>query len=190
MTRSAPSRSVGTKPRQRCSTRPSAARAAVSRPNSGATTRSRAPARRSSSSLRAATSPPPITTARRSSSLRKIGRYSTRLVGRFGGRSQSGQPIEAPALAEIAETLGAVAVPGPERGDRLQHPALPVDRHALEDALVQPRSLEIAAEKDGIGVRSPADQADIAGIGPGAAVRTAGDAQRESLVSKDRTSVV
>ena len=88
----------------------------------------------------------------------------------------------ADAVAEIAKALAVGASGGEEREERVEHFGDPVQRHLVGERLVEPGALEIAADKERVEARHAADDADIAGIGPGAAVRAAGDADAEPFV--------
>ena len=86
---------------------------------------------------------------------------------------------DADPVAEIAEPLAGRARCGVEREERVEHVGDFVEADAVGDRLVEPSPFEIAADIERIEPRDAPDDADIAGIGPGAAVRAAGDADAE-----------
>src|SRR5438067_2590149 len=91
------------------------------------------------------------------------------------------QRFEADAMAEIAEAFAAYSRGGPQREQRVEHLGQPGDVEALGNRFVQAGAFEIAADIERIISRHAADDADIAGIGPGAAIRAAGDRDAEPL---------
>ena len=90
------------------------------------------------------------------------------------------------AVAEIAKTLARVAVGGIEREQRVERLADGTERHLVDECHVEPRAFEIAADKQRVIAGHAADDADVAGIGPGAAIGAAGDADAEALALRAR----
>src|SRR2546421_9877643 len=84
-------------------------------------------------------------------------------------------------MAEIAEAFAAHSRGGPQREQRIERLGQPGDVEPLGNRLVQAGAFEIAPDIERIRSRDAADDADIAGIGPGAAVRAAGAANAEPL---------
>src|SRR5579885_2400803 len=76
---------------------------------------------------------------------------------------------DAEAVAEIAEAFARLAPLGEQAEQRRQRIGDVVEREPFGDRLVQPGAGEIAADIDRVRAGQPADDADIAGIGPGAA---------------------
>src|SRR5271163_4268933 len=107
-------------------------------------------------------------------------------------RSESGGPLTAAldyllqggnagAVAEIAEALARGTRAGEQREQRVERVGEAGDVEPLGDRLVEPSALEIAADIERVEPRHPADNADVAAVGPGAAVRAASDADAEPL---------
>ena len=89
--------------------------------------------------------------------------------GRAGGRNRRTPPLRASLAAKARRAARA------GRRSRLRHP--------LEQLEIEPRALEIAADKER---EDPAcgRRADIARIGAGASIRAAGDAQADTLAAR------
>ena len=68
-----------------------------------------------------------------------------------------------------------------QREQRVERVGDAGDVEPVGERLVEPGAREIAADIERVKARHPADDADIAAIGPGAAVRAAGDADAEPL---------
>src|SRR5271166_2183229 len=88
---------------------------------------------------------------------------------------------DADAVTEIAEALARAARAGEQREQRVECLGEAGNVEPLGDRLVEPSALEIAADIERVVPRHPADNADVAAVGPGAAVRAAGDADAEPL---------
>ena len=84
-------------------------------------------------------------------------------------------------MAEIAKPLSG-AGGGEQREERIERVGEPRDVDPVGHCLVQPGAFEIAADIERIRARHPADDADVAAIGAGAAVRAASDADTQPLL--------
>ena len=114
---------------------------------------------------------------------------STSLRSAFAGalplrifRHQRRHPLQPQTIQEIAEAFPGIPGLGElreQRGQRFRHV---IFRNTVEQLPVQPRSFEIAADIEREVSRHAADQPDIAGIGPGAAVGAAGDADAQAFL--------
>src|ERR1051325_3348644 len=82
-----------------------------------------------------------------------------------------GQGHDADAVAEIAKPFIRPAGSGEQRKQRVEGIGDAGDVEPLGERGVEPRALEIAADVKRVETRDAADNADIAGIGAGAAVR-------------------
>src|SRR5437764_10804670 len=84
-------------------------------------------------------------------------------------------------MAEIAEAFVGGPRRGPQREQRIERVGDAGDVEPLGDHLVEPAAIKVTADIERIEAGDPPDDADIAGIGPGAAIRAAGDADAEPL---------
>src|SRR5207244_9281332 len=102
-----------------------------------------------------------------------------------GGLAHAGDDLRqgggADAVAEIAEPLAGQPRRRPPREERVERLGEALDVEALGNRGVEASALEIAADIERIEPRHAADDADVAAIGPGAAVGAAGDANAEPL---------
>src|SRR6185437_11164952 len=92
------------------------------------------------------------------------------------------EPLGADPVTEIAEAFAGAALggeDGEELAELLRHLGI---RHAVDQQGVEARALEITADEKRVEAGHAADDADIAGIGAGAAIGAAGDADTEPLV--------
>src|SRR5579883_1501467 len=147
-----------------------------------------------------ASGPPPAATAARRPGPRASGPPPAATAARRPGPRASGPPLvggvaglaarrgddlaqfgDAEAVAEIAEAFARLAPLGEQAEQRRQRIGDVVEREPFGDRLVQPGAGEIAADIDRVRAGQPADDADIAGIEPDAAVGAAGDADAEPL---------
>src|SRR5271170_5167018 len=85
-------------------------------------------------------------------------------------------------MAEIAKAFGDGAMRSIKRKEGIERLADRAKRHLIDEQCIQPRAFEITANEQRIIARHPADDANIAGIGPGAAVGATGDADAEPLM--------
>src|SRR5580700_9806850 len=92
------------------------------------------------------------------------------------------QFCDAITLAEIAKALVLCAPRRVDREERVEHVRNLVEADALGDNLVEPRPLKIAADINRIEAGDAADDADIARVRPGTAIRAASDADRHPLL--------
>src|SRR5271169_3924317 len=88
---------------------------------------------------------------------------------------------DADAVTEIAEALARAARAGEQREQRVERLGQTGDVEPLGDHLVEPSARKIAADIERVEPRHPADNADVAAVGPRTAVRAAGDADAEPL---------
>src|ERR1044071_2234785 len=111
------------------------------------------------------------------------GLFSRRWSGGLAAAALNDLPqrFDADAVTEIAKTFLADARGGPQREERIERLGEPGDVEPFGDQLVEPGPFEIAADIERIISGHAADDADIAGIGPRAAIRAAGDANAEPL---------
>src|SRR6266516_3402765 len=109
-------------------------------------------------------------------SIRRVPGYAPRLC------DDVAQRVEAQAVPEIAEPLAGGARRGEAGEQRVEHIGDTGDAEPLGDRLVEPGARESAADIKRIRSRDPPDDADIAGIGPGAAIGASGDADAEPLL--------
>src|SRR6516225_3843475 len=85
-------------------------------------------------------------------------------------------------MAEIAEALARNARRCEQREQRIERVGDPGDVETLGDHGVEAGAFKIAADVKRVETRQAADDADIAIIGPGAAVRAPGNAHTEAFV--------
>src|SRR5262249_60709040 len=89
------------------------------------------------------------------------------------------QCLRTPAVAEIAEPLVSETSPCKEREQRIERIGDLGEGESIGDRPVQPGAFEIAANVERIEPGDAADDTNIPGVGTGAAIWAAGDADAQ-----------
>jgi len=88
------------------------------------------------------------------------------------------------AVAEVAEALAGLALEGIAFDDGSEHFDGAVNRGAWREEAVEPGTVVAGAEVEGVFVWSFADEADLAEVGAGAAIRATRDADADGIVTE------
>src|SRR5271156_1572213 len=108
--------------------------------------------------------------------IRSVARFAARL------RQNLAQRRDTVPVTEIAETFFDLALFCVDSKERFEDVRDLAEADSLGDDLIEPGPLEIAADIDRIEAGNPADNPDIAAIGPRAAIGAAGDTDRNPFL--------